>query len=344
MRQVSLRKGWWLAKALEGAWRPSPPPLDLSAEELRAITPDLMESGAAGLVWRRIRESPLRTTASARRLYRAYRFYVIRAAVQDTYIRQVLQRLRSVGVEPLLGKGWAAARLYPEVGLRPYYTDIDLYLRPEEYPVAKEVLRHPDAPPCAVDLHEGCPDLEDRSIEELYRRSRWVSLGEVVVRVLGPEDHLRLLCIHTLRHGAHSLLSWCDIGAAFETRPSDFDWDYFWTGNPRRTEWVLCALHLAHRLLGMEWDGTPVASRIRDLPGWLIPTVLRHWQTPGRPCPEPLGIALRRPALWWRAIRDRWPDPIEATVAVGGAFDETPRILFQVADCLVRAARWMAKK
>jgi hypothetical protein len=31
-------------------------------------------------------------------------------------------------------------------------------------------------------------------------------------------------------------------------------------------------------------------------------------------------------------------------VAVGGAFDETPRILFQVTDCLVRAARWMAKK
>ena len=65
-------------------------------------------------------------------------------------------------MKPLLAKGWAVARLYPEPGLRPY-GDTDLYLRSEEYDAAVTALRNPDTLRGPVDLHRGFPELDDRS-------------------------------------------------------------------------------------------------------------------------------------------------------------------------------------
>ena len=72
------------------------------------------------------------------------------------------------GVEPLVLKGWAAARLYGEPGLRPY-GDLDLCVLPSEEAAARTALQAPGAPPVLVDLHsdfspqhrdhpsQGCP-------------------------------------------------------------------------------------------------------------------------------------------------------------------------------------------
>ena len=49
---------------------------------------------------------------------------------------------------------------------------------------------------------------------------------------------------------------------------------------------------------------------------------------------------LWRPAGWLRALRIRWPNPIEATIGVGGPFNEIPRLPFQIRECLSRAARF----
>lgn len=63
----------------------------------------------------------------------------------------MLRRLGAAGVEPLLIKGWAIARLYPGAGLRPY-TNLDLIVRPSELGAARGNLWKP--PAVAVDLHE----------------------------------------------------------------------------------------------------------------------------------------------------------------------------------------------
>ena len=42
-------QGSLLARTLAGSWRPVPPPLRLSSDELAAVTPLLMETGGAGL-------------------------------------------------------------------------------------------------------------------------------------------------------------------------------------------------------------------------------------------------------------------------------------------------------
>ena len=331
--------GSLVAVALSGSWRASSSPLQLSPKQLAEITPLLVRSGGAGLVWRRIRGSALQSLPSALDLQQAYRLHVLHATIHEEQIPRAMALLESAGVQPLLAKGWAAGRLYLEPGLRPY-GDIDLYVRPEQHPSAQAVLAnaHPLAGP--VDLHRGFPELDDRSPEEIYARAQQVALDGVAVRIPGPEDHLRLLCLHLLRHGAARPLWLCDIGAAIESRPKDFDWDYFLSGSRRRTDYVVHTLGLAHRLLGARLDDTRVAERARNLPRWLLRDVLRQWGVGFQPR-EPITAYLRRPRGVLAELRRHWPNPVEATVGVGGPFNTMPRLPFQVAHCVARAARFV---
>jgi len=249
-----------------------------------------------------------------------------------------VSRLRSAGVEPLLAKGWAAARLYPEPGLRPY-GDLDLYLPAEQHAAALASLTSWDQPAAPVDLHSGFRDLEDRSTEEIFARSRRIDVEGVEVRLLGPEDHLRLLCLHLLRHGASRPLWLCDVGAAVESRPADFDWEYFFSGDPRRTEYVVSTLVLAHRLLGARLEDTPVGERARELPGWAAPAVLRAWGT-GFKRREPMQSYLGRAAGLFEELRRHWPNSIEATARTGAPFNGLPRLPFQIANGLIRTLRF----
>jgi hypothetical protein len=195
----------------------------------------------------------------------------------------------------------------------------------------------------AVDLHQGFAKLDACSPDELYARSQLVKLGEVDMRVLGYEDHLRLLCVHLLRHGAWRPLWLCDIAVALESRPASFDWDRCLGPDRRRADWVACTIGLAHQLLGVSIDDTPVAWRASHLPGWLVPTVLKQWETPctadHRP-PELFVTALHHPTRLPHALRLRWPDRIAATIGLGGPLNALPRLPFQLAHCLVRLVRF----
>src|SRR3972149_7047855 len=147
-----------VARTLIGAWRSSPLPLRIAREALDEVTPLLLGSGAGALGWWRVRDSDLRSAAAAFELQQAYRLFTLHAALHEREITQVFTFLRSAGVEPILVKGWAAARVYPEPGLRPY-GDIDLCVRPEDYLTAQEVLGTPEGRQFWVDLHDGLTDL-----------------------------------------------------------------------------------------------------------------------------------------------------------------------------------------
>jgi hypothetical protein len=286
----------------------------------------------------------LSSSATASHLKQAYRHHALRAAIHEREIKQVVTILRSSGLEPLLGKGWAIARLYPKHGLRPY-GDIDLYVPPEQWTAANDVLRSPDAPACPVDLHLGSAELDDRTFSDLHRHSQLIDLGGAAVRLLGPEDNLRLLCLHMLRHGAWRPLWLCDIGVALESRSGNFDWDYFLSGDRRRSDWVACAAGLAHQLLGVRVDDTPLESRAKHIPHWLVPTVLRQWGVLRTPhgCRTQMATYLRHPAGLVDALRLRWPNPIEATVGVRGSFNEFPRLPFQIGDAILRTAKFLTQ-
>ncbi len=343
------RLGKLVATALAGAWRASPPP-PLSPAALIEVTPLLLGTGAGGLGWWRVRSSELRTSAAALELRQAYRLYTLQAGRQERQIVQAITLLRSAGVEPLLVKGWAVARLYPERGLRPY-GDIDLCVRPEQHAAAVAALAAPAAALAApatetvvVDLHKGLPELHRPSLDDVYGRSQLVPLGDVDVRILGPEDHLRYMCIHMLRHGAYRALWLCDIAVALESLPKGFDWGYLLRGDRRRAGWVASTVCLAHQLLGARLDGIPAVERARHLPRWLLPSVLSQWSVEEHYMASPsMAYSFLHPAQLLRALRQRWPNPIQATVGVGGPFNGLPRLPFQLLECVLRTTHFLTQ-
>lgn len=336
-----IERGQLVGRVLSHAWRASPPTAP-PIESMEEIAPILIASGAGGLAWRRIRATDLREGPGARDLRDAYRAHALQAAVREAQIQRVLRLLADAGVEPILVKGWAVARLYPEPGLRPY-GDIDLCLPPAQYPVAVEALRRPGSADGCVDLHAAFSSLDAQPWDELAGRSQTVALGTTTVRVLSPEDHLRLLCVHFLRHGAARALWLCDVALLLETVTADFDWDRCLGRDRRRSEWVKCVVTLAHRLLEARLGDTPLAGhRAPDLPRWLVDTVLREWGRVFQPR-TPLAAYLRRPAGALQELRRHWPNPIEATINCGGPVNWLPRLPFQLADGFSRTTSFLLR-
>lgn len=337
-----------VASLVSLSWRTHPSAPDIREEDLTTITPLLLGSGAGALAWARIRDSKLRESSSAVQLHQAYRLHGLHGGVFEGDIQKLITLLRSVNVDPILIKGWAIARLYPDTALRPY-GDIDLCVRPSEYSPAKKTCESPEGQKYIVDLHDRFGRFDDLTVDELHDRSQVAKLGDVEVRVPCAEHHLRIMSSHMLRHGAWRPLWLCDIAVAIEARPPDFDWDLC-LGRTRQTnEWVACCVGLAHQLLGAEVGDTPLARRAKSLPAWLISAVLKQWETPYATSQPPvihrapMGSYFRHPGGLFGDLRRRWPNPIEATVYTGGPFNELPRWPFQFGECVARTAKFIAR-
>jgi hypothetical protein len=333
--------GELVAATLAGSWREKASALNLSPSELTLVAPLLLQSGAGALAWRRLRNSPLSADAAAGELQQAYRLHAIQAALHETNLKEVVKLLRASEAEPILVKGWAIARLYPESGLRPY-GDLDICVSPKDYSLAREALRaagdrHP------VDLHKGTELLVDREWDELFERSRLVQLEETTVRVLAPEDHLRLLCFHLLRHGIERPIGLCDIAVALEARSRDFDWQTCLGASRKRADWVVSVIGLAKQLLGAETGEVPFKIK-QSQPGWIVSCVLKAW---GRSFTNhftqaaPMEFYQHHPRGLARALAARWPTPIVGTVGVGGSFNGLPRFPYQLGYLLIRSLRFL---
>lgn len=338
--------GRLVAVALKGAWRRVPPDLELELAELEKIAPQLLASGAGALGWWRVQSAGLPASAALTELHQAYRLHTLQSLIHEQEIERVLMALHAAQVEPLLVKGWAVARHYPEKGLRPY-GDIDLCVRPEQFAAAALALKSVPDVQYHVDLHCGLEKFGGESFNEIYARSQSLQLGETSVRVASAEDHLRILSIHLLREGAWRPLWLCDIAAAVESRPANFDWGCCLTEDRRLADWVSCALKLAGQLLSADISGTPAAERTSPLPRWLVPTILKEWEAPlssmSRRHRAPLTNFLRQPLAVLKGLRHHWPNPIEATIGVRASFNDLPRLPLQLGNCLARTAKLAAR-
>ena len=337
MRQPhGIRTGRAIARVLRGVWRASPPMSDVSMDVSAWVLDQLLRSGCAALAWRRMREIPPERNAAFGSLHYAARIYALRAALSARHLAELTRAMRAAKAEPLLLKGWAAARLYAEPALRPL-GDIDVCVRPNHRDIALPVVRAlvtSDNP--YVDLHTSLPDLPDRSLDEVFADSRLVVLEGVQIRVLSPEDHLRCLALHFFRHGATRPLSLCDIGAALESIPTDFDWDYCLRGDARLTDRLVCAAGLAATLLGARLPTSPLTARTQSLPRWLTRAVLRQWGSPSfeRYVNRPLVECLRHRGERMPALRRRWPSAIQLTVDRSARIGAFPPLLLQLRTTL----------
>jgi hypothetical protein len=340
----ATRKGSLVAKVLSGSWRGSrAATLEISEPELDAVTPLFYDSGTAGLAWRRLSTTSLRNSSSAEVLHQAYRLQSLQSEIHEQKIEKVFRLFRQAQVEAVLAKGWATAGLYADRALRPF-GDLDICVRPEHFESAEEVLSAPDASDCWVDLHKHFSEIDERTIDEIFARSRMVSLGGERIRILGLEDQLALSSIHLLKHGAWRPLWLCDVGVMIESLPGTFDWDLCLGTSNRRPNWIICAIGLAKRLLGANTERLP-ANMKTELPAWLVENVIKQWANPfaiGQPPmshPVPMADLLRHPAGLWEGLRQRWPNPIVATISVNGEFNNVPRFPYQMANCISRIGR-----
>src|SRR5438132_7738023 len=246
-RNAQFHLGNLIAEVLSGSLRQSPAPLELSPRELGFVMPSLLESGAAALAWWRLRLSNSPPSEESSELQQAYRLHTLQAVRNERDLSQVVELFRAIDVEPILVKGWAVARLYPETGLRPY-GDLDFCVHPEDYDRARAMLRSDAGRYYNVDLHRGFGRLDRHSWDELKTRSLRLSINGADVRMLCPEDHLRILCFHFLREGAWRPLWLCDIAVALESRARDFDWELCLGKDRKRWRWFACVIALTHLL------------------------------------------------------------------------------------------------
>ncbi len=343
-------RGALVARALQGAWRDSPPLLTISEAELISIAPMMLASGAGPLTWWRIRDSPLAHLPAMRELHEAYRVQVLRYAVREREIEQVVGLLQSVDAEPVLCKGWAAARLYPDMAVRPL-GDIDIFVKPEQVSRAHAALQGLRlGRGSAVDFQESATlALYRADVRTMYNRASTVPMGDIPVKVLSPEDHLSMLCVHFLGHGGWRPIWLCDIAAAMESLTESFDWQTCLGEDTRRAGWILSALACAHEILGAQLGAPPFDLLYSQAaPRWLAPTVLKQWDVPYAPMSDgiigytaPMASYWRRPIGVWSALRERWPSPITATIRVEGPINDVPRLLFQLAYAALRCKQFV---
>jgi putative nucleotidyltransferase-like protein len=345
MAEPRLRQspGELVAHLLYGAWRQLPPELKTTIDNLEDVAPQLLGSGSSGLVWRRINHTDLQNSPAAFELKQAYRLQSLYAGLHEIKIEKVIELLHARQIEPVLLKGRAIADLYPERALRPY-GDIDLCFNRTQYALALAALDTPEGRDFNVDPHEELDRLYGLSFDELLASCQIRKVGKAAVRVPCAEHHLRILCIHFLKHGGWRPLSLCDVAAALESRSNDFDWDRCLGKDKLITDWVSCAIGLADKLLGARIEDTPVTPRAHHLPGWLVPAVLKQWETPypqANETTELMTTHLRRRSGVISAMRKRWPDPIRATVYFRAPFNELPRFPFQLSNYVSQAARFL---
>ena len=334
----SVSAGRHIAALLTGSWRSIPGFHVWSEAELAPLVPRLLEAGAGGLAWWSLSRTAESQTYSTGVFRDAFRYQLARSRVAESHIKASLGVLRSHGVEPILGKGWAVAQSYASAGLRPT-GDIDLYVDPSDFPRAQAAIRNTGAP---VDLHRGCDEIGGDPWSEAFARSVVRPCDQVSVRCFGPSDHLRLVIRHLLRHGAWRSLWLCDVAALLEFEP--LDWRLVLSGPGPAVSWVQATVKLARDLLGARIpDNAPEEHRSGPPPDWLVRAVLNGWGRPflahGRRAP--MSAVLGRPWDFVRGLRDRWPNEIEAAIELGLSADQPPRPSVKLRASLRRTSRFL---
>jgi len=338
-----------IARVLAGSWR-----ADLGSGLVRSGAPlavadleraarALLASGAGGLAWWRVHDTPaLADSAAGQRFAEAFRLQRLGAAVHESELLKVLPALEDAAIDYVLIKGWEAARLYPERGMRPY-GDIDICVLRADRPRARAALAHiPEG--AQVDLTHDIEVADDEEFRRLASSARLVSLGKVEVRVPSPEDHLRVMALHLLKHGAWRPLWLCDVAAAVEGRGASFDWARCLGSDPREADQVLATVALAHVVLGADVRGTPAQERASRMPHWFPRALWRAWCSPWPIAhgPEPVALpSVRHPLAVLRRLGSRWPDPITASIQMGMPFDDRPRLGAQLRYQVRRTGRYL---
>jgi hypothetical protein len=263
------------------------------------------------------------------------RWNLLQIKAQEVRAARAVSLFRQNSIEPVLIKGVAASTYYPQGKLRACI-DVDLAVAERDFTKALEITRSAAADGFAIDLHRELRHLDTVPWNDLFENSRLQQMGDESVRVLRPEDHLRVLIVHWLTNGGTDKDRLWDIYYAVENRREDFDWDrLLGPVSENRRRWIICTLGLAHRFLGLNITNTPVSAEALDLPVWLVKTVEKEWASAVKD--QPLETTLEDPRMLLQQVKRRIrPNPIWATVQMEGSFDARTRFFYRAANLVKR--------
>lgn len=263
------------------------------------------------------------------------RWLLIERKARVARVVRAFQFFRAHGLEPILIKGLAVSVFYPADKTR-LATDIDLAFSHSDFLKAKRKLKLPEAAGLGVDLHDELRQLDRVPWADLFANARVLELDGYPVRVLRPEDHLRVVCVHWLTNGGSDRDRLWDIYYMVRNRPADFDWDRFLAVvDDNRRRWLVCALGLAGLYLDLDLRDTPVGDAAENLPGWLISAVEREWASETHL--YPLELSIQKPStLGPQILRRLRPDPIFSTIQMEGSFDSRTRVFYQIGSNIKR--------
>jgi len=264
-----------------------------------------------------------------------FRYYLLRKRRAEDLIVTAFREFRKHGIEPILIKGWAAARNYPD-GVPRFFGDIDLAVAESDFAQARQLIDDPSSGIGGIDLHRELRHLDTLNWDNLFANSELVEIDGEPIRILSAEDHLRVMCVHWLNNGGESRDRLWDIVYAVRNRPENFEWSRFTdVVSPIRRKWLAATIRVAHKYLGLELDGIPFADEATNLPAWFTRCIEREWERGVEI--RALEALLRNPKALFIQIRKRIPpNPIQATIACEAPIDETGRVRYQVRDFVNR--------
>ena len=180
-------------------------------------------------------------------------WYFLQSKAHEFRVASAFEKFRANGIEPILIKGWAAARKYPEY--HPRWTgDIDLAVAPELYEACGQFINEIEIAKLHIDLHRSLRQLDSVEWADLFDHSVLIDVQGTPVRILCEEDHLRVLSTHWLVDGGGYKEKLWDIAYAVQNRKPDFDWGRCMNVvSPIRRGWVICAIALATGISGSTW-------------------------------------------------------------------------------------------
>ena len=255
--------------------------------------------------------------------------------VWEHRLEKAWNHFNDAGFKPILIKGWAASQFYPNPPDRKW-VDIDLIIEPSQFKAAEDFMKREDVG-VLVDLHKGARHLDELSFENLFENSIFKKCGNTNVRVPCDEDHLRIICVHWLNDGGEDRDRLEDIYFAVLNRSEKFDWERCLNSvTKKRRTWVVSAIVITNKYLDLPLEGIPLTKKDCELPNWLTNTLENEWGKSIRL--KPLHSVLGNKKEFRQQLEKRLlPNPIQATIEVGGVFDNRPRVIYQFHDILKRS-------
>jgi hypothetical protein len=247
------------------------------------------------------------------------RWWLLEKKRKEIIVGDAFRTLQSLEIQPILIKGLASAINYPPNVPR-YFGDIDLAFSNEDFERISNLRKTGLLNNVHADFHRELRHLDTVSWDDLVDNSETIDFNGTAVRILRPEDHLRVICVHWLTDGGIRKERLWDIYYAVQNHTDGFDWNRcLKVVSSKRRQWVILAISIAHYYLHLSVDDLPFRDEIQAPAPWIRRCLEAEWksESPLTDIPSPH----RNPTAFIKQIAKRIrPNPITATIECDGAF------------------------